>query len=150
MTLEFSAAAPKPPLGNGSLEYYNSTGINIIRVRSTSYHNTLLSSLTELRYSTFIEGRENNTDNVFFVLQVDRTGDGIPDDNLVFECRYQTGKWVEGIAPDQGPTVLNTWQTWDLLKGIWWFGPSPSTNPERGHPYISFPEYVRQNPMPKL
>jgi hypothetical protein len=150
MTLEFSAAAPKPPLGNGSLRYHNPTGINIIRVRNLSYHNTLLSSLTELRYSTFIEQRENNTDNVFVVLQLDRTGDGIVDDHFVFEPRYQTGKWVEGIAPDQGATVLNTWQTWDLLKGIWWFGPSPSTNPSLGGRYISFPEYLKQNPGARI
>jgi len=61
MTLQFTAELPAPLLGNGSLEYYNPAGIPIIRVRSTSYHNALLSSLTEFRYSTFIQSRDNNT-----------------------------------------------------------------------------------------
>ena len=99
-TIEFSAAAPKPPLGNGSLRYHHPTGTRIIRVKSLYYHDTLLSSLTEFRYSTYIESRENNTDNVIIVLLVDKTMDGTVDDYLIFEPRFQTGKWVEGKLPD--------------------------------------------------
>nr|MBA2760776.1 hypothetical protein [Segetibacter sp.] len=150
-TVEFAAVPPKPLLGNGSLRYHHPTGSNIIRVRSQHYHDTLLSSLTELRYSTFIESRENNTDNVLFVMLVDKTGDGRADDYLIFEPRWQTGKWVEGKVPDQGPTVLRKWQTWDLLKGIWWFGPAPPRpNPEFGGEFVSFEDFVRQNPGARI
>ncbi|MEJ7589686.1 MAG: hypothetical protein WKI04_19215, partial [Ferruginibacter sp.] len=130
-TLTFTTGVPAPPLGKGSLEYHSPTGISVVRVNA-SYHNTPLSSLTEFRYSTFIQGRDNNTDNICVVLQVDRNDDGISDDHFIFEPRFQTDCYVEGKVPDQGPTVLNKWQTWDLLHGIWWFGPPPLLNPEMG------------------
>jgi hypothetical protein len=150
MTLQFTAGVPAPLLGNGSLEYYNPTGIPIIRVRSTSYHNALLSSLTAFRYSTFIQSRDNNTENIFVVLQVDRNDDGRSDDHFIFEPRFQTGRYVKGKVPDQGPTVLNKWQTWDMLNGIWWFGAPPLLNPEMGGEFVSFADYLSKHPTAKI
>jgi hypothetical protein len=148
-TISFTEAPTMPPLGEGSLEFHSPTG-SLANFRSTSHHNTFLSSLTEFRYSTFIINRVNSTDNTYVVLQIDRTGDGLEDDRLLFEPRFQTGSYVAGIAPDQGPTINNTWQTWDMLKGIWWLGPPPRPNPEMGGIYFSLPSYINQYPDAKI
>jgi hypothetical protein len=34
---------------------------------------------------------------IYVVLQIDRTGDGLKDDRLLFEPRFQTGPYIAGI-----------------------------------------------------
>jgi hypothetical protein len=148
-TISVTGAVPMPPLGEGSVEFNSPTG-SLANFRSTSHHNTFLSSLTEFRYSTFIVNRGNSTDNAYVVLQIDRTGDGLEDDRLLFEPRFQTGSYVTGIVPDQGPTLVNTWQTWDMLNAIWWLGPPPRPNPEMGGVYFSLASYISQYPDAKI
>jgi len=148
-TLQFTLGPSIPPLGKGSLEYF-APDRSQTRIRSTSYHNTLLSSITEFRYSTFIQSRQTNTDNIYVVLQVDRNNDGLTDDNLIFESRWQTGIWVAGILPDQGPEIPNTWQTWDLLHGGWFAGPPPNPNPEMGGALFSLASYITKYPTAKI
>ncbi len=123
-TLQFTTGIPAPLLGKGSLEYY-SPDISFVKLRNTSYHNTLLSSITAFRYSTFVQSRDGNTDNIYVVLQIDKNDDGKPEDHLIFEPAWQAGQYAAGIAPDQGPIVHNTWQTWDMLQGVWFNGPPP-------------------------
>jgi len=148
-TATFTTGVPAPLLGNGALEYTTLTG-TLGNFRSTGHHNTLLSSLTQFSYSSYIQSRSNNTDNIYVVLQVDKTGDGLEDDRLIFEPRWQTGSWVAGVLPDQGPTLVNTWQTWDMLNAIWWFGPPKTLNPEKGGEYFTLASYISQNPNAKI
>ena len=146
----FTTSVPEPPMNNGTLEFYSPTG-TLANFRSTSFHNTLLSSITEFRYSSFIQSRVNTTDNVYVVLQIDRTGDGLEDDRLLFEPRWQSGHYVIGKAPDQGLTINNVWQTWDMLNGIWWLGPPPRPNPDMvGGVYFSLTSYISQYPNAKI
>ncbi len=146
-TLTVGSAAPI--LGQGMLAYSTLDG-SLGNFRSEAYHNTLLSSLTTFRYSSYIQSRTNNTDDVYIVLQVDRTGDGLEDDRLIFEPRWQTGRWVAGVLPDQGPTLEKTWQRWDLLQAIWWLGPPQTLNPERGGTYFTLASYIARNPDARI
>ncbi|WP_162054891.1 T9SS type A sorting domain-containing protein [Pontibacter pamirensis] len=146
----FTTGEAEPLLGNGSLEYTTLTG-DLGNFRNESYHNTLLSSLTNFSYSTYIQSRTNNTDNIFVVLQIDRTGDGLKDDHLVFEPRWQTGSWIAGTGlPDQGPTIEKTWQTWDMLNAIWWLGTPYVLNPEKGGIYLTLDSYISQYPDARI
>lgn len=146
----FTTGVAESLLGNGSLEYTTLTGA-LGNFRKESYHNTLLSSLTNFSYSSYIQSRTNYTDNLYVVLQIDRTGDGLEDDRLIFEPRWQTGSWVAGTGlPDQGPTVEQTWQTWDMLNAIWWLGPPNTLNPENGGIYFTLASYINQYPDAKI
>lgn len=86
-----------------------------IRLRRAGYSGTLLANLTELKYSTYLV-RGGPT---AMVLQVDINGDETKDFNIFF-------------APEEQPTnpppvVLDVWQQWDALHGIW--GVEASTIP---------------------
>ena len=82
-----------------------------IRLRRGGYSGTLLSDLTELKYSTYVV---NNAPTIM-VLQVDVTGDDAKDFNIFFEPR--PGFQGAGYPP----LILNTWQQWNALQGIWHF-----------------------------
>jgi hypothetical protein len=76
-----------------------------IRLRRGGYSGTLLSDLTELKYSTYVV---QNSPTIM-VLQVDVNGDDDKDFNIYFTPRDAAQQQV----------VLNTWQQWDALNGIW-------------------------------
>lgn len=81
-----------------------------IRLRRGGYSGTLLSDLTELKYSTYVV---QNCPTIM-VLQIDVNGDAIKDLNIFYEPRQYAQ------SPGFPPLVLNTWQQWDPLnQGIW-------------------------------
>lgn len=80
-----------------------------IRLRRGGYSGTLLSDLTELKYSTYVV---NNAPTIM-VLQIDVNGDAEKDFNIFFS---PTRRWQGSIYP---AVVLNTWQQWDALQGTW-------------------------------
>ena len=80
-----------------------------IRLRRGGYSGTLLSDLTELKYSTYVI---HNAPTIM-VLQVDITNDDMKDFNIFFEPT--PGSQGVGFPP----VVLNTWQQWNALDGIW-------------------------------
>lgn len=82
-----------------------------IRLRRGGYSGTLLADLTELKYSTYVV---NNAPTIM-VLQVDVTGDDTKDFNIFFEPRPA----LQGAGFP--PVILNSWQQWDALQGIWHF-----------------------------
>lgn len=82
-----------------------------IRLRRGGYSGTLLKDLTELKYSTYVV---NNAPTIM-VLQVDVTNDDAKDFNIFFEPRPH----FQGAG--YSPVILNTWQQWDALQGIWHF-----------------------------
>jgi hypothetical protein len=82
-----------------------------IRLRRGGYSGTLFSDLTELKYSTYVV---NNAPTIM-VLQVDVTNDNTKDFNIFFEpTLFSQGSGYP-------PVVLNTWQQWDALHGIWFY-----------------------------
>jgi len=80
-----------------------------IRLRRGGYSGTLLADITELKYSTYVV---NNAPTIM-VLQIDVNGDGEKDFNIFFS---PTLRWQGSGYP---PVVLNTWQQWDALQGLW-------------------------------
>jgi hypothetical protein len=83
-------------------------------------------------------------DNIFIVLQTDINSDGILDYSLVFNTQYQTGRFVAGF-PDQGPSLLNTWQTWNLLEGGWWLG-VPNPDADNGGGLFTLASFINKYP----
>jgi hypothetical protein len=120
-----------PPLGVGSANL--STGNGTIggdgaeELRNTAYNGIALSSLTSLTYSTYMV-TNNGQQFPYLALMISTTGvPNTQDDILFFEPPYQTHASGNPGLPDQGPTQLNTWQTWDALAGGWWDNNSVGT-----------------------
>jgi hypothetical protein len=80
-----------------------------VRLRRGGYSGTLLADLTELKYSTYVI---NNAPTIM-VLQIDVNGDQEKDFNIFFS---PTRRWPGSGYP---AVVLNTWQQWDALQGLW-------------------------------
>lgn len=80
-----------------------------IRLRRGGYSGTLLSDLTELKYSTYVV---RNAPTII-VLQIDVNGDEEKDFNIFFS---PTPRWQ---GSGYTPVVLNTWQQWNALQGVW-------------------------------
>ena len=77
-----------------------------IRLRRGGFSGTYLADLTELKYSTYlVQGTPTA-----MVLQVDVNGDEAKDFNIFFAPE------VQGVG---SPVVLDAWQQWDALHGIW-------------------------------
>jgi hypothetical protein len=77
-----------------------------IRLRRGGYSGTLLTDLTELKYSTYVV--RNAPTNM--VLQIDVNGDEVKDFNIFYEPREN----------NNGQTLdLNRWQQWNALSGKW-------------------------------
>ena len=80
-----------------------------VRLRRGGYSGTLLADLTELKYSTYVV---QNAPTIM-VLQVDINNDTTKDFNIFYS---PTRRW-QGISFP--PILLNQWQQWDALQGIW-------------------------------
>lgn len=80
-----------------------------IRLRKSGYSGTRLADLTELKYSTYVV----NNAPVTLGLTLDVTGDDQRDFGIWFEPRQPFA------GPNIPPFLLNTWQQWNTLDGIW-------------------------------
>jgi hypothetical protein len=72
----------------------------------------------------------------------------VADDIIFFEAPYQTPATGNPSLPDQGPTALNTWQTWDARRGGWWANSGSPFDPGTG--VKSFDAYVAAHPGAKI
>ncbi|MBA3673998.1 MAG: hypothetical protein H0W75_03430, partial [Chitinophagaceae bacterium] len=147
-TVEFVKGPVTPVLGSGSVRF-SSPDKSFARLINMGYSGTPLSSITELSYSGFVEKRDSTVDTNALILEIDNNGDGLSDIHLIYEPRYQTGKFVAGTSiPDPGNSKTNTWQTWDGLKGGW-FGivklPG-DPDPDQGAVLYTLAEYINKNP----
>jgi hypothetical protein len=124
--------------------------VNFVRLRSTSYHGTLLSSITEWGYSTFVKQRSNELDVNYVVVLIDKDNDGRTDDNLVFDPRFQSAPYIKDGMPDQGLSKVGVWQNWDMLNGGWWLGPPPRPDPDQGGAFFTLQSYILQNPGARI
>src|SRR5687767_13254512 len=129
-----------PPLGSGSLHITpGQDGNDNAQARHPGYAGTLLSNLTALSYSTFVEVDGSGGQTPYLILSIDNTGDGVADASLFFEPAYQTGAYPGDPVPNQGALVTDTWQTWNALVGGWWVGTG-------GPPLVTLANYAAANP----
>lgn len=108
-------------LANGRLEFATPTSGAKARAGLNGFAGLKLADITALSYKTYVVSNTNGQ-APSLQLRVDRTGDGVADDTLVFEPIYQSG--YGNPYPAQGPVALGTWQTWDAMAGGWWDYPS--------------------------
>jgi len=132
----FVAGPSTPPLGVGSLQLATGDGTTgatcSAALRNSNYNNVPLSSLTALSYSTY-DQVNNGSQFPFLELHINYgTGNPNADDSLFFEPPYQTPSAGSSSCPDQGPTVMDTWQTWNALTGCWWSNSGTIGNPGTG------------------
>jgi len=147
-TISFVNGPSATPLGKGSLQFNAPTPV-FVRVRNINYSGVLLSTLTDLAYSSFVQQAASNLEVPFIVLQVDNDMNGTADKTLAFNPRWQTGTFIIGPQlPDQGVIKKDIWQTWDALNGGWWTGPDP--NPDNGGIMYKLSSYVNQYPNARI
>lgn len=135
----FRTGPATPPAGVGSFEITTPTGADKATLFNFDHVGTPLSSVNELRYSTYRTA--GNLQQVAALnIQVDVNGaDPGGFTTLVFEPVYNT---------DQGAVVSGQWQNWDAYNGgngIWWSSnPIPSA-PNRDT-FVSWDTIVAANP----
>ena len=144
--ISFANGPSKPPLQKGSLQFDvpEAGHARQVRMRNSNYAGILLSSITNLSYSTFVQKAGSNRDVPLLVLLVDINGDGkfegdgvkdgdIP--HITFIPRFQNLDDTSGYSVKFGwykpkktndigirwqhPIRQNAWQTWDVLHGGW-------------------------------
>ncbi len=156
------------PLKKGSLEFYapeNGHG-RFVRMENSAHSGTLLSSLTQLTYSTFIQKSGSKYDVPFIVLLVDADGDGAGDTHMFFDPRFQNPKDTNGIPTRygwykpihtndqpiklQGPIRQKVWQTWDALHGGWVTWSMGASKGDTTPSVYSLTGFIAKNPKAQI
>jgi hypothetical protein len=122
-TAQFVVGPAVPPGGTGSAQLATAMnqGDTSSQIRNTLYDGVRVADLTSLSYWTYVTNNApNNQQFPYIELNIATSGSGPADDILFFEPPYQTHSTGNPSLPDQGPTMLNTWQQWDALNGGWW------------------------------
>jgi hypothetical protein len=115
----FVSGPGTPPAGSGSLRYQiGADGDSFETIRNPDYHDTLLSALTALSYSTYVTQDGSGGQAAYLLLDIDFNNDGALDDQIFFEPVYQTATYFP--ANPQDALTTGTWQEWDALNGGWW------------------------------
>ncbi len=113
-------ATPYLGIGSANLATGNGTtgGDGAELLGTTGYSGVLLSDLTTLTYATYVTAYNGQQ---FPYLRLEVT-DGVGNyDSIFFEPPYQTpAAGGAAVTNDQGASILNTWQTWDVLNGVVW------------------------------
>src|SRR6266542_1248053 len=121
-----------PPLGVGSAQItIGSDGDSFNGFRTAAFNGTLLSALTTLSYSTYVQVDGSGGQAPYLLFNLDFNNDGTLDDQIFFEPLYHSATYFP--SNPQGPLTTGTWQTWDALNGGWWSlngtaGAGPGTN----------------------
>lgn len=118
----FVVGPEAPPLGVGSFEMRTPTGSDKVFMFNFEHEGTPLVSIDDISYSTYRHGSSTApADQVPAInLIIDFNGPAVAGgfSTLVFEPVYNT---------TQGAVVVDEWQDWDAVDGIWW-----STRPING------------------
>jgi hypothetical protein len=147
-SVTFEQGPATPPLGVGSAELrVGSDGNSDAQLRHPGYAGTMLSNLTTLSYSTYVEQFGSGGQAPYLILNVDNNGDGVADDQLFFEPVYQNGMFSGDPVPNQcganpNCVTLNQWQTWDARNGAWWALSAGTFGP----PLITLNTYIAAHP----
>lgn len=109
-----------PPLGDGCVRLAVGTnGATAGQLRTTNFNGVLLRNLTECSYYAYRTQDGTGGQAVYLILSVDINADGVEDDLLTFEPRYQVPTFNPNL-PNQGPTQTGVWQRWNAGGGGWW------------------------------
>jgi hypothetical protein len=115
-----------PPLGTGSAQLAPASGDGSVQLRNSDWAGTRIDALTSLSYSTFATAW-NGQQLPYVTIWIDNDGNGSKDDRLWFEPAYSAAGAGNSNPSPQADPALNTWQTWNLLSGMWYsdnhFGP---------------------------
>jgi len=104
----FALGPVKPPAGRGSYRLtVGSNGASNETFRSRVLDGRRLTEITALRYWSYEARFGSEARAVYLRLAVDLTGNGDVEDTLTFQ------------PSDQASVKLNTWQSWDALRGSW-------------------------------
>lgn len=166
--ISFANGPSKPPLHKGSLEFnapVNGHGRQV-RMRTDRYLGVLLSSITQLSYSTFVQKAGSKRDVPLLVLLVDIDDDGIEDYHFTFDPRFQNPNDTTGIPTNLGwykPKKMNdkairwqypirqkVWQTWDALHGGWFTWTTREKTFDTRPPMYSFSAFIAQHPNARI
>jgi hypothetical protein len=118
--------SPAPLGANGSVQLINPVnqwGAGAAQISTIAYDGQLLSSIITLGYAenTFQNnGQQNPYIRVNVSLNIGGVAGAGGQDALFFEPSYQTPSSGNPSLPNQGGTVMNTWQTWNAQLGGWW------------------------------
>jgi hypothetical protein len=175
--IRFANGPSKPPLRKGSLEFNapENGHARQIRMRNSNYSGILLSSITQLNYSTYVQKAGSNRDVPLLVLLVDidgdgkAVGDGVKDGDIphiTFIPRFQNGKDTTGIPTKYGwykpkktadkgirwqhPVRQNAWQTWDLLHGGWVNWTVVNNTVDTSPSLFSLDSFIAQHPNARI
>jgi hypothetical protein len=123
-----------PPLGSGSA--YMATAANHgdeeVQLRNTDWAGTPIASLTSLSYSTYATASNAMppaaSQDTFFDLYINTNGNPNAgyNDRLIFEPVFSAADAGNGNPSPQADPQLNTWQSWNLLTGMWYDDNGPS------------------------
>ena len=133
------------PFGIGSANLATAPGYgNGSEALSTqAYDGTKLSAITSLSYYTYMT-TNNGSQFPYIGLAISTDGNPITSngsnlDFIDFEPPYQTPTSGNPTLPNQGPTMLNTWQFWNALAGGW-------DAPYAGTGVTSLAAFIQSNP----
>jgi hypothetical protein len=114
-----------PAGANGSVQLLTDAGgpNAAAQISTAAYDGQLLSSIVALSYSEKTVAN-NGSANPYISVTVSLNSGGVAGaggiDTLFFEPPYQTPSSGNPALPNQGPSTLNTWQTWNAIIGGWW------------------------------
>jgi hypothetical protein len=122
---------PTPTDGTGSVQL--ATGPNhgdeSAQLRDSGESGTAIDALTTLSYSTYVTASNDSppSQDTFLKLYLSN------GDQIIFEPIFSDGNDVVNPNGSQPAPAFNTWQNWDLLKGMWYsdlgnFGTGPGSN----------------------
>lgn len=166
--IRFTNGPSKPPLNKGSLEFDAPVNGHVtqVRMRNSGYSGILLSSITQLSYSTFVQKAGSKRDVPLLVLLVDIDGDGIEDVHFSFDPRFQNPKDTTGIPTKFGwfkPKKMNdkairwqypihqkVWQTWDAFHGGWFTWTTKEETFDTRPPMYSLSAFISQHPNARI
>jgi hypothetical protein len=137
-----------PPEGTGSHQFnIGPDGDSFEAMRNSSLNGTLLTNITALSYSTYVQQFGSGGQAPYIILNIDWDNNGITDDQLFFEPVYQNGTYSGASVPNQcgsnpACVVLGQWQEWDALIGGWWVGNDGFGGP----PLVTLQQYAAAHP----
>jgi hypothetical protein len=120
-TAQFVNGAATPPLGTGSVQLGTASGAGdgSAQLRNSAWAGTRIDALTSLSYSTYSTAW-NGSQLPYLTIWLDTDNNGTRDDRLWFEPTYSRAGAGNGNPSPQADPVLNQWQTWDALDGMWY------------------------------
>ena len=132
-----------PPCGTGSAQFQiGPDGNEGAELFTSNFDGMLLADLTQLAYSTYVQGGGSGGQAPYIILTVDNNNDGRSDDLLFFEPVYQTGAYGGDPVPNQGTVQEDVWQDWNARVGGWWSLNAGTFGP----PLVTLDSYIAAHP----